>query len=177
VQYLHTVEGARPDLAIVHKTYLPADWYARHLRRHEPALTSLPARSDAPWTSLRAFLAANSSRPTYLAGDILDDTTVFRGDPRGLLELVVPVAQPADPDAAGRETDRLFAQYHPADPLAVRGRAFEEIVLNDYGFALLRTGRAFELAKRPVEARAWYERALRLIPDFVDAKTALSRVR
>jgi hypothetical protein len=89
----------------------------------------------------------------------------------------VPAAQPADPDAAGRETDRLFGLYHPEDARAVRGRAFEEIVLNDYGFALLRTGRAFELAKRPAEARAWYERALRVVPDFIDAKTALSRVR
>src|SRR5205807_2614565 len=114
-----------------------------------------------------SFLAANSSRQLFTAGELLDadSSRAFSARPRGLVQLVVPIGAAPDPDADARETDRLFAAYRPADPASVRGRAFEQIVLNDYGLALMRVGRGYETAKRPADARPWYERALRVVPD------------
>ncbi len=174
VEYVHTVEGTRPDVSIVHQTYLPADWYVRQLRRHDPTsgLTRVPA-------SFREFLDVTARRDVYLAGDLLDGSTAgrYRGDPRGLLELVVSSVTPADPDADARETDRLFGAYHLPDRSGLKGRAFETIVANDYGLALVRVGQGFEGAKRLADARPWYERALRVVPDLPEAKAALARLK
>jgi hypothetical protein len=174
VEYALTVEGARPDLALVHLTYQPADWYARHLRRHDPTI----AFDRAP-ASFRAFLDAMAQRQIYLVGDLLDDSTTgrYRGDPRGILELVASATVQADPDVAARETDRLFGQYHVPDRAGLRGRAFETIVANDYGLAQVRVGRGYEAASRLADAKAWYERALRTVPDLPDAKSALARLK
>ena len=174
VEYVHTVEDARPDLSIVQQTYLPADWYVRQLLRRDPTsrLTRVPA-------SFREFLDVTARQDVYLVGDLLDGSTSgrYRADPRGLLELVVAVAVPADPDADARETDRLFAAYHVPERSGLKGRAFETIVANDYGLALVRVGHGFEVAKRPADARPWYERALQVVPDLPDAKAALARLK
>jgi len=179
VQYLRTIEGARPDVSVVQKTYLPADWYVRQLRRRDPSVALPFASFDTVAANFRAFLAANVKRPTLTAGELFDDSTqgAFVGEPRGLLQLVVPITATLDPDASARETDRLFGLYHPPDPAAVKGRPFEAAVLNDYGLALVRVGREYEAAKRPADAKPWYERALKVVPDLPEAKSGLARLK
>jgi hypothetical protein len=178
-QYLRTIEGARPDLSVVQKTYLPADWYVRQLRRRDASVALPFASFGTPAANFRAFLAANATHRPFTAGELFDDSTqgAFVGEPRGLLQLVVPIAATLDPDASARETDRLFGVYRPPDPATVKGRPFEAAVLNDYGLALVRVGREYEAAKRLAEAKPWYEWALRVVPDLPEAKSGLARVR
>jgi hypothetical protein len=177
VQYLHSIEGARPDLSIVQPPYLAGAWYVRELRHLDPRL-AVPA-GDRPAT-MAQVLDANRSRRLVLAGAQLDPSvaSAYRLEPRGLNHDILPSATPpADIAVLAAENERLFAGYRPPRFDPERSDAFARIVLVDYISATIRMGLTFENAKRYADARAWYQRGLAIEPDVPELQQALERVR
>jgi len=176
VQYLHSIEGARPDLSIVQPPYLAGSWYLRELRRLDPRL-AIPA-GDRP-TTLGEFLDANRSRRQVVGGAQLDPSArSYRLEQRGLNHDIVPSNAPL-PDVAmlDAESERLFARYRPPRFDPERSDAFVRIVLVDYVTSTLRMGLTLESAGRYADARRWYERGLSIEPDVPELKQALDRIR
>ncbi|HEV2249447.1 MAG TPA: DUF2723 domain-containing protein [Candidatus Limnocylindria bacterium] len=177
VQYLHSIEGARPDLSIVQPPYLLGPWYPRELRRLDPGLVVPPG--DRPIT-VAELLDANRARPLILAGFDLDPSASpgYRLQQRGLDADIVPASAPLpDPAALSAENERLFATYRPPRFDRERNDAFTGIVLVDYTRATLRMGLSLESAGRFADARVWYQRGLAIEPDVAELQQALERIR
>ncbi|RMH41531.1 MAG: DUF2723 domain-containing protein [Deltaproteobacteria bacterium] len=171
---LRAVEAARPDVAVLDRSFLTYPGFADVARRRYPELAAIldaPLRAGAP-TPVRDLVALR--RPVWVQlHPNLDDEVKPRLVPEGWFARLAPAPVPAadrdrvEPvDAADRDRlDALLAGAHPADREPVR----DALLWHDY----LRAEFYCQIGRVDAGRRA-LARARRLAPDDV-ALDALAR--
>ena len=75
-----------------------------------------------------------------------------------------------------KENEQLLQRYRPPNPAAVKRETFERDVLFTYARPEFRIANICEWAGAKNEARAWYQSALQVDPEFSRAREALARL-
>lgn len=178
IQYLRTVEGARPDLTYVEVPLLTSDWYVRQLQRRSPELVLRAPRYDGRTATSRDLVEANGLDRFEIAGGLLDDSVerAYRLIRRGLLFEVRPNGAAVDAKAYAALNDSLLRAYRIPAPALTRGRRWDELVVADYAFIAFDVAQELERQRAFSQARDWYERALSILPTFPEARSALGRL-
>ena len=96
--------------------------------------------------------------------------------PRGLTLPIVPAGQKLDLAAVVADNERLLESYRTPRLEEIKPKTFDRLILAYYALPAYRLGRQYETARLFVEARAWYERALRVDPELAEAREALARL-
>jgi hypothetical protein len=180
--YLQGVEGVRPDVTLVILPLLPAEWYVKQLGRRCPDLKVPFGRYDGRENNLRVFVEANAGRAIAFVGRVPEHDESLASDywlrQYGLVNVVQrkDTSDISAPELAS-DNQRLFDHYTPLDRKSIRMETFEKEYPMMYALGAARTGGALEQSGYRVEARAWYQRALELVPDWDEARNALSRVQ
>lgn len=175
VEYLMKVEGLRPDVTFLQVPLLRADWYVRQVRRLYPKLV---LRSSIPPGTARDLVEPNGASRFDVVGDLPDDSLrqelgYYR---RGLVEELRPVGEVIDREDVAKVNDDLLRSYRiPVVPNEGR-RRWERLIRVDYAVAAYDVGSVYELAKEFTKAREWYERAVAIDPELVEARAGLSRI-
>jgi hypothetical protein len=175
--YLHTVEGARPDVTIIVFPLLAADWYQREVKLRHPELELPLARYDQP-DGLLTIVRANPKRSFFLTSEEPDQT--FAGEyglyPRGLTLPIVSTKQTLDLNEIAKDNEQLLASYRIPRPDAIDRDSHERFIVTWYALVPYRVAVQYENAKHPAEARPWYERVLAIDPQLPEASAALRRI-
>ena len=177
IGYLMTIEGARPDLTFVQIPLLRADWYVRQVHREYPALVLRYARFDGLPGTMRALIEPNDPARFDVIGGLLDDTmsSTHTLVPRGLLSEFRPKDQPVDPDLLASRNESVMASYR-VPVVTELHRAWDRVILGDYASPAYNVARSYDEQKLYARARDWYGRALAIDPEFIEARTALSKL-
>lgn len=194
VQYLQSIEGARPDLALFILPLVSGDWYIREFKRLHPDVVVPDDRYAADAGKIRSFFDANvAKRPIDVIGQLPDDSTsnVYWFYSHGLVYQTEKAADKVTLDQMSNDNEALLAKYHPARYADLVGpyRAWERLSLVDYALAYYRVGNEYEKAADGLKARDaqeakllddtakdWYQRALQVNPTIVEAKQGLARL-
>jgi hypothetical protein len=178
IQYLLVIEGARPDVTFVQIPLLRADWYVRQIHRDHPGLVLRYARYDGVPGTMRGFIEPNDPTRFDVIGGLLDDTMASTHSlvPRGLVSEFRPKDERIDPDALARRNEALLASYRVPTVAAVSGRAWDRVILGDYASPAYNVALLFDQQKLYPRAREWYDRALAIDPDFIEARTARAKL-
>jgi hypothetical protein len=178
IQYLLVIEGVRPDVTFVQIPLLRADWYVRELRRQYPALVLRYPRYDGVPGTMRGFIEPNDPAAFDVIGGLLDDTmsSTHTLVPRGLVSEFRPKDERIDLEALAGRNEALLASYRIPAVAAVSGRAWDRVILGDYASPAYNVALLFEQRKLYPRARDWYNRALAIDPDFIEARTALAKL-
>jgi tetratricopeptide (TPR) repeat protein len=178
VDYIRAVEGARPDIRFVQIPLLRAEWYVRQLKRVEPTLVLRYASFDGFPGTMRAFIEPNDPAQFDIIGQLLDDTmgSTHTFVPRGLTSELRPKNALPDTDTLATDNERVLATYRIPSFESVAADQWDRVILGDYGSAAYQLGILYEQQKRYPQARSWFERALAIDPDFIDARQSLARL-
>jgi hypothetical protein len=178
IQYLLVIEGVRPDVTFVQIPLLRADWYVRELRRQYPALVLRYPRYDGIPGTMRGFIEPNDPAAFDVIGGLLDDTmsSTHMLVPRGLVSEFRPKDERIDLEALAGRNEALLSTYRIPAVAAVSGRAWDRVILGDYASPAYNVALSFEQRKLYPRARDWYNRALAIDPDFIEARTALAKL-
>jgi tetratricopeptide (TPR) repeat protein len=178
LNYVQAVEHVRPDVTVIAIPILPADWYQRELRLLHPELNVPLARFELA-DGLRVFMQANLGRSFALTGEQENYTFggVYGTYGRGLLLPVIGPDAVLDLGQVTVDNERLLASYHIPSLDRIDRESFERFILDFYALVPWRLGRQYEDAKRYTEARAWYERALAIEPNFPEGINSLKRMQ
>jgi hypothetical protein len=125
------------------------------------------------------LVEANPGRTVALAGTLGDDHSLddnYWPYQQGVLTVVMPKAREVSLATMLSENEALFSRCHPPASGAARMNTFEADIVSIYTFSLLRLGEACERGGLKDPARAWYERALAINPQFSKAREALKRL-
>jgi hypothetical protein len=176
--YLSTIEGLRPDVTVVQTPLLMQEWYVRQLRRRHPALVLRAPRYDGTAGTMRDLVEPNGRERFDIAGGLLDDSLartygMYR---RGLVEELRPLGEPLTAEALAAVNEELLRTYRIPNRSAIAGKPWDVLVLADYAFIAYDVAQAFERQRAYPPAREWYERALAIDPDLVEARTALAKL-
>ena len=177
--YLQKVEHVRPDVTVIALPTLLGEWYARQLREQHPDLVIPFDRYDRAANNVRMLVEANPGRTVALAGTLGDDHSLddnYWPYQQGVLTVVMPKAREVSLATMLSENEALFSRCHPPASGAARMNTFEADIVSIYTFSLLRLGEACERGGLKDPARAWYERALAINPQFSKAREALKRL-
>ena len=179
LMYLQKVERVRPDVTLIMLPTLLGDWYVRQLRAQHPDLVIPFDRYDRAANNLRLLVEANPGRTIAYAGTLGDDHSLDQNYwpyQQGILTLIMSRSQEISLETMVRENEQLFARCRPPAPGTARMNTFEADIVSIYTFPLLRLGESCEHAGLKDEARAWYQRALSINPQFSQAREALMRL-
>jgi dolichyl-phosphate-mannose-protein mannosyltransferase len=178
--YLQTVENMGHHLTVVALPLLPATWYLHQLRERHPDLVIPFNGYDARNNNLKMLVEANANRRTYFAGTIGNDDHSLDREywpyQYGLLSVIERKSKGRAVREMASDTERLLNRYHPPPACAVRKESFESDILMLYTWPAFRIADDYERVGAKDAARAWYERALSLNPDFKPAHDALVRL-
>ncbi len=178
IGYLHTIEGARPDVTVLDLPLLTFGWYVRQAAREHPELVFRAAKYDGRVGTGRDLVEPNGADRFVIAGGLIDDSlnAAYTFPRRGLLVDLRPSSAQIDVDAVASLSDLLLRTYRIPRPAAVAGRYWDSLTLGDYGLIAYDIGRLYETRGATAQARTWYTRAISIYPDFVEARTALTRL-
>jgi hypothetical protein len=149
------------------------------LREQHPDLVLPFDRYDPQSNNLIGFVTANSSRTIAIAGSLGDDHSLdadYWPYQQGILIVVRPKSRDVPLDTLLAENEQLLGRCHPPAPGTVRANTFEGDILSIYAYPAFNIGGICERAGLKAEARAWYERALAINPQFSKAREALARL-
>ena len=177
--YLHLVEQVRPDVNLVLPLLMPGDWYIRQLREQHPSLVVPFEHYDFEHNNLKALVEANTGRPVAIVGNLRDnslnqDYWVYL---YGLVNRLDPRSHPIRLSQMVRDTEQLMRRYRPPSPGTIHWKTFESEILAHYAKPSWKIGNVYEQGGQKEDARAWYEQALKLDPNFIDATEGLARIR
>ncbi|MBV9618472.1 MAG: hypothetical protein JO201_04600, partial [Verrucomicrobia bacterium] len=122
---------------------------------------------------------ANPGRAIAFAGTLGDDHSLdqdYWPYPQGLLTRIMPKSREVPLQTILAENERLLSQCHPPASGAAKMNTFEADIISIYTHPALLLGDQCDRAGLKVEARAWYERALAVNPQFSEARDALARL-
>lgn len=179
LMYLQKVERVRPDVTLIVLPTLLGDWYVRQLREQHPDLVIPFDRYDRATNNLRILVEANPGRTVAFAGTIGDDHSLdenYWPYQQGILTAIMSRSRKISLETMLRENEQLFGRCHPPAPGNARMNTFEADIVSIYTFSLLRLGESCERAGLKDEARAWYQRALSINPQFSQVREALARL-
>jgi hypothetical protein len=74
------------------------------------------------------------------------------------------------------DNEQLMGRYHPPSPGSINSESFESEILALYAQPAYRIGHKYERGRWKEEARAWYQRALAIDPNFPHVREALARL-
>lgn len=149
VRYLQTVEGLRPDVAVIPTGLLTLPWYRAFAKARLPGVL-LPPREGF---SAREFMDANAQRrPVLIVNKIpwlqtLEDA--YRPWPVGLADRVLPQARMPELAAWVGAAEASFARFHPGSPPRLPVGSWERYVAEAYWRQYERFGLALVQAARP----------------------------
>ena len=174
LDYLQYVEGARPDVRVIHQGRLCYSWYVQQIRQRYPDIDIPGDHLDGVTLSLQKIIEANRGKfPLYFCGFLEEGfLTSYREVPLGFITQVVPREDPIDFDAIQRRSEELFQQWklrgihrdYPAESL-------EWAVQNSYADACLRMGLLSAGAARYPQAGTWFLRSVWLSPSVFSLRT------
>ena len=179
LMYLQKVEHVRPDVTLIMLPTLLGDWYVRQLREQHPDLVIPFDRYDRATNNLRMLVESNPRRTIAFAGTIGDDHSLdenYWPYQHGIITVIMPKSREISRETMVRENEQLFSRSHPPAPGTARMNTFEADIVSIYTFPLLRLGETCERAGLKDEARAWYQSALSINPQFSQAREALMRL-
>jgi hypothetical protein len=177
--YLQKVEHVGTDTTLVILPMLLGDWYARQLRTEHPDLNIPFDRYDRATNNLKALVEANPGRTIAFTGTLGDDHSLdldYWPCQQGLLTMIMPKSRDRDLQTLLSENEHLLSRCHPPPPGSARMNTFEAEIISLYTFPFLRLGDLCKGAGRKQEARAYYQRALAINPQFSQAREALTRL-
>lgn len=177
--YLHVVERVRPDLNLVLPPLMPGGWYIRQLREQHPSLAVPFDHYGLEHNNLKALLEANPGRPIAIVGNLQDNSLdqEYWSYPHGLVKLLQPRSNKIKLTQMVHDTEQLMQSYRPPAPEKVHWKSFESGIVALYAEPAWRIGSVYEQGEQKEDARAWYERALRVDPNFTEAREGLARTR
>lgn len=182
VTYLQAVEGQRPDVTLVMLGPLThGEWYAGQLRECDRNLIVPFDRYDPHESSntLRALIDANPARQFALMGPPPD--TSLENDywywPRGLVLQIEPRARDVTLTAMAAENDRLLRGYRSPGHEVLQRHNFDPYLVREYATPARLVGVQYLAAQMNGEARAWFNRALAIDPDYPEAQAGLAKSR
>jgi hypothetical protein len=149
------------------------------LREQYPDLVIPFDRYDPQTNNLKIFVAANQGRTIALAGTAGNDhslDTDYWPYQQGLLVLITPKSHDVSLDRLLAQNEQLLGRCHPPAPGTVHTNTFEADILSVYAYPAFNIGGTCERAGLTAEARAWYQRALAINPQFSKAREALARL-
>jgi hypothetical protein len=179
LMYLEKIEHVRPDVTLILLPTLLGNWYVRQLREQHPDLIIPFDRYDRSANNLRLLVEANPNRTIAFAGTLGDDHSLDRNYwpyQQGILTAIMPKSREISLESMVRENEQLFSRCHPPAAGTARLNTFEADIVSIYTFPLLRLGETCERAGLKDEARAWYQQALSINPQFSQAREALMRL-
>ena len=178
LMYLSISERKRPDVALIVLPLLPADWYVRQLRQRYPDLAVPFDHYDGERHSLRALIEANPGRPVAIIGTVPDKSLDqdYWSYQRGLVSVVEPASKHITLSEMTSDNEELLKRYHPPSPRSINAESFESEILASYAQPSFRIGHEYERGGWKEEARAWYQRALAIDPNFPHVREALARL-
>ncbi len=157
---------------------LPGEWYVKQLRQRYRDIVIPFERHDGRSGTMKALIDANPGRPIAIIGKPLDESAEgsYWSYPYGLVSLVEPMAKDITLSQTIADNEQLFRRYKPPSPDEIKSKTFERRVLTHYAATALVLGRECENARLYSEARKWFERAVVMDPNLVEAQQALARV-
>jgi hypothetical protein len=188
VDYLTTIEHARPDVTVVESPLLGAVWYVRQLKREHPELVITDTQYGGNAAPIKRLFDANRKRPLMAIGDLPDESTrgFYYFATYGVLYDVHPTDEIVGLDDLVAANEKVLATYRPATYSELTGpfRTWERLTLVDYSLAYYRVGHEYQIAADarktlPIaaelyaSAKRWYERALAVNPTLKEAKAGL----
>jgi Protein of unknown function (DUF2723) len=179
LMYLQKVENVGSETTLVVIPLLLSDWYVPQLREQHPDLVVPFDRYDLEKNNLKTFVSANPRSTIAIAGTIGNDHSLdadYWPYQQGLLMVVRPKSQDVPFDRLLSENEQLLGRCHPPAPGTVRANTFEADILNIYAYPAFNIGGICERSGLKTEARAWYQRALAINPQFSQARDALARL-
>jgi 4-amino-4-deoxy-L-arabinose transferase-like glycosyltransferase len=178
LMYLSIVERRRPDVALIFSPLLPADWYLRQLRERYPDLAVPFDHYDGQRQNLRALIEANPGRSVAIIGTVPDKSLekYYWSYQRGLVSVVEPQSRQITLSEMTSDNEQLMERYHPPSPGSINSESFESEILALYAQPAYRIGHKYERGGWKKEARAWYQRALAIDPNFPHVREALARL-
>jgi 4-amino-4-deoxy-L-arabinose transferase-like glycosyltransferase len=177
--YLQKVEHVGTDITLVALPTLLGEWYAQQLREQHPDLVIPFDRYDRATKNLKALVEANSGRTIAFAGTLGDDHSLdldYWPYQQGLLTVVMPKSEDRPLETTLAENEELLRHCHPPAPGTARMNTFEADIVSLYMFPPLRLGDMCARAGLKNEARAWYQRALAINPQFPQAREAIEQL-
>ena len=177
--YLQKVEHAGTDTTLVVLPMLLGEWYADQLRKQHPDLVIPFDRYDRETKNLKVLVEANPGRTFAFAGTLGADHSLdatYWPYQQGLLTDILPKSEQRDLGTLLSDNEQLLSRCHPPAPGGARMDTFEASIVSLYTYPLLRLGDHCTQAGLPAEARAWYQRALAINPQFSQASEALARL-
>jgi Protein of unknown function (DUF2723) len=178
LMYLSIAERKRPDVALIVLPLLPADWYVRQLRQRYPDLAVPFDHYDSERHNLRALIEANPGRPVAVIGTVPDKSLdqYYWAYQRGLVSVMEPASRQITLSEMTSDNEQLMKRYHPPSPRSINAESFESEILASYAQPSFRIGHEYERGGWKEEARAWYQRALAIDPNFPHVREALARL-
>jgi len=179
LMYLQQVENVGTETTLVVVPLLLGDWYVRQLRKRHPDLAVPFDRYDVQTNNLKTFVVANPERTIAAAGTVGNDHSLdadYWPYQQGLLIVIQPKSRDVPLDKLLAENEQLLSRCHPPAPGTVRPNTFESDILNIYAYPAFNIGGICERGGFETEARTWYERALKINPQFSKAREALTRL-
>ena len=176
--YLQKVENVGKDTTLVLLPLLSAPWYIKQLQTEHSDFVVPFNRYDSQSQNLKVLVDANRQRTICIAGTIGSDDQSLDQDywpaQRGLLITVEPKSKTIGLDDMIAENERLLASCHPPPFATIHLNTFESDILNMYAWPLFRIGNDCARVGLKERARGWFERALRINPNFAQAREALA---
>lgn len=178
ISYLQIVENQRPDVRLVMVGLIRGDWYVRHAQAMYPDVVFPFARYDPRSATMKMLVEANQGRPIAYLGDFPDESLKegYWAYGYGLVQLIEPLAKDIDLDQMVADNNRLMASYRPPSVSSVKPGTWERSIVTAYARPAGRVALEFLQAQLYPGARQWFERALAIDPDLVEAKEALSKL-
>ena len=177
--YLNLVEQRRLDVTLIMPMILPADWYVRQLREHNPRLIVPFDYYDVGRNNLKMLIEANPRRPIGIIGSLRDNSLNkdYWPYPYGLVNLAEPRSRKITIAQMVVDNERLMKRYRPPSPGRINAKSFEGDILTLYAQSARLIGSQYEGGGWKDEARSWYQRALGIDPNSPQAREARARVR
>ena len=176
--YLNIVERRRPDVILIFPRVLPAGWYVRQLREQHPDVVVPFDHYDVAQDNLKALVEANPRQPVATIGPLQDNSLErnYRAYPYGLVNLIELKSKTITLSQMVSDNEKLMKRYRPPSADAINTQSFESEILDLYALPAWLIGSELQIRGRKSEARAWYQRALALDPNFAPAQRALTRI-
>jgi hypothetical protein len=180
LMYLQKVENIGKETTLVVLPLLLGDWYVQQLReQHRDLVVPFDRYDPQSNNNLNALVGSNGDRTIAIAGTVGGDNSLdanYWPYQQGLLVMIMPKSSDLPLDTLLAENEQLLGRCHPPAPGTVRANTFEEDILNIYAYPPFNIGGTCERAGLKAEARAWYQRALAINPQFSKAREALARL-
>ena len=180
LMYFQKVEhiGTENDLILL--PLLAMKWYVKQIHERQPDFVIPFDQYDLVENNLKKFVEANSNRQICVVGTLGNEDRSLTKDywpyQRGLLLVIEPQSKNIPLQNMLTENEEIMKRYQPPDFSTVRTSTFEADILNMYAWPPFQIGNDCAQVGLTNEAKKWYHRALRINPQFSQAREALARL-